>query len=413
MNEYAVDPADGGIQQNPKVVASLVHTLIDTFGSASSLYRRLKRERKAEESDDSIQDRRHVPLSRRRLDSDTDSDFRDRRRRRLGRSKSRKGERSRSRSKSRHRDAADSDEEAINAASELVLAEYERGHHYLGEKYAVGDRKATRSLIPPFPPLHACLQPRLLNLARTVLAQTQLQAQIIALQQTLLQVYQAYALTPQHLPQLLHATRSARIASIQALATQYQRMLEIPDTFPLPDLPGAFPARASEPHGLPIRSKSRTRAKSIDSSSNRTTRFTPSSSHSAPTAASRGLFCVYASDLQKYADQPLADSYRAEGDGRCPYCHFVISTRPSKAWEIVKEDEAWRDRERVFLVQQRFIVKCHREGGRFACVVCSKFRETDTVCGEARALVDHLWREHTCVELERDEDVVEVGMKPC
>lgn len=385
MNEYAVDPADGGIQQNPKVVASLVHTLIDTFGSASSLYRRLKRERKAEESDDSIQDRRHVPLSRRRLDSDTDSDFRDRRRRRLGRSKSRKGERSRSRSKSRHRDAADSDEEAINAASELVLAEYERGHHYLGEKYAVGD----------------------------LLAQTQLQAQIIALQQTLLQVYQAYALTPQHLPQLLHATRSARIASIQALATQYQRMLEIPDTFPLPDLPGAFPARASEPHGLPIRSKSRTRAKSIDSSSNRTTRFTPSSSHSAPTAASRGLFCVYASDLQKYADQPLADSYRAEGDGRCPYCHFVISTRPSKAWEIVKEDEAWRDRERVFLVQQRFIVKCHREGGRFACVVCSKFRETDTVCGEARALVDHLWREHTCVELERDEDVVEVGMKPC
>lgn len=125
--------------QNLKVVASLVHTLTDSFGSVSNLYRKLKKERKVEESDDSLKDRRHVPLSRKRRDSDTESDFRDRRR--LGRSRSRKGERSRSRR--RHRDDIDSDEESINASSELVLAEYERGYHYLGEKYALGDRKTT------------------------------------------------------------------------------------------------------------------------------------------------------------------------------------------------------------------------------------------------------------------------------
>jgi hypothetical protein len=342
--------------------------LTDSFGSASDLYRKLKKERKSSKnSEDSDEEHHHVPLSRRKRrdsDSNSDSDFRNRRRNR--RSKSRKGERS----KSRRRDSHDSDEDSINAASELVLAEYRRGHHYLGEKFAKGD----------------------------VIAQNQLQSQIISLQSTLLGIYQ----DPRHNPvstqlsRLLQTTRSARAAAIEALAMQYQRMLEIPDTFPLTDLPGAFPVPV---HGIPdlvVRPKLPNSPKSH-----------VSGSHSS-NSASHSLYCAYARDLQKFSDQPLADAYQVDGDGRCPYCKF-ISTRRGKAWEIVKEDEENRDMERVFLLQQRFIVKCHREGGGFACLICSRFSTTDTVTQDARDLVDHLWREHTCRELREQEDITEVG----
>ena len=179
---------------------------------------------------------------------------------------------------------------------------------------------------------------------------------------------------------------------------QYQRMLEIPETFPLPQLPGGFPASSPTHDHLTLRPISRPKSLSLDSNSH---------SHGA---AARGLYCVYASDLQKHPDQPLADTYtRPDGDGRCPFCKFVISTRPGRAWEVIKQDDRRRDEERVFLVQQRFIVKCHREGGTFACVLCSRFRETDTACGETRALVDHLWKEHSCAELGKDDDIAEIG----
>ena len=353
-----------GILQDLIVVASLVHTLTDSFGSASDLYRKLKKERKKSKDDNSDNEHRHNPLSRRkRRDSDSDTDSHDYRR--FGRSRSKKDERS----KSRRRDSHDSDEDSINGASELVLAEYRRGHHYLGEKFAKGD----------------------------LIARNQLQSQIISLQSALLTIYQDAQHNPvsTHITHLLQTTRSARAAAIEALAMQYQRMLEIPETFPLLDLPGAFPVPV---HGIPdltTRPKLR-RAKSI-----------VSGSHSS-SSASHSLYCAYARDLQKFPDQPLADAYRADGDGRCPYCRF-ISTRPGKAWEIVKEDEKDRDSERVFLVQQRFIVKCHREGGGFACVICSRCRERDTVTQTARDLVDHSWKELTCKELGEDEDIVEIG----
>ena len=59
-----------------------------------------------------------------------------------------------------------------------------------------------------------------------------------------------------------------------------------------------------------------------------------------------------------------------------------------------------------FLVRNAFVVKCHREGGGFACALCARWGEADTVCQSVGALMEHLWREHSCGDLERDEDIV-------
>lgn len=73
------------------------------------------------------------------------------------------------------------------------------------------------------------------------------------------------------------------------------------------------------------------------------------------------------------------------------------------------EDTSIRDRDKAFLIGNRFVVKNHREDGGFACVLCTRFRESDTVCKEIPELIDHLWREHHIDELEGDPDVREAG----
>jgi hypothetical protein len=67
-----------------------------------------------------------------------------------------------------------------------------------------------------------------------------------------------------------------------------------------------------------------------------------------------------------------------------------------------------RHRRRVFLVKNRFVIKSHREGAGFACVLCATFRQSDTVCREVGALMEHLWKDHTGEELEKDDDIFEV-----
>jgi hypothetical protein len=55
------------------------------------------------------------------------------------------------------------------------------------------------------------------------------------------------------------------------------------------------------------------------------------------------------------------------------------------------------------------MIKSHRQDGGFACILCHKFKDNDTVCGEIAELVDHLWREHKVEDLECDGDIREVG----
>jgi hypothetical protein len=259
--------------------------------------------------------------------------------------------------------------------------------------------------------------------------QNQLQTQIIQLQQTLLGIHQDYMLSTylspssshSHLARLIQTTRSARLASIQALHMQYQRMLPLqPD--PYPAIPGAFPLPSGNMHrhdsvtrrpSTRHRSRSRSESPKGPKDPGEITIQPYPLPHRKPSPRpyqhGNKLFCVYARDLQHHARLPLTDNYKEGGNNMCPYCHSHISTRPGKAWEIVSHgNHEDRHRRRVFLVKNRFVIKSHREGAGFACVLCARFKESDTACKEVGALMEHLWKDHTSEELEKDDDIFEV-----
>lgn len=258
---------------------------------------------------------------------------------------------------------------------------------------------------------------------------TQLQSQIIQLQQTLLSIHQdlllSTYLTPSsshsHLVRLIQTTRTTRAASIQALNLQYKRLLptvppkrlpHIPGAFPLPhgDHEGHQPARRYKPK--PRRTRRGSSSSSSDSSSASGAPKLRPRPKPTPQPHTNRLFCIYARDLQRDPHLPLTDNYKAGGDNMCPYCHSYIATKPGKAWEIIVDsgknfDEHTKMLSRTFRVQNRFVIKCHRETGGFACVLCARFRASDTVCREIGALMEHLWKEHSSEDMGRDEDIVE------
>lgn len=438
-----------GVLQDLVVVVSLVRTLTESFGSASDLYRKLKRKSRADSpsSDDAKDDRgkrRHKPFRRRR-DSSSESDRERSRRHRVSWGAGTKDV-----------DYNDSDEESICTSSSQVLAEYDRGYQKLGEGYARGD----------------CMLHHHLAMSHTdfgaVITQNQLQSQIIQLQSTLLSIHQDFMLstytTPSsshsHLVRLIQTTRTARMASIQALHMQYLRMLQPPEPLipdPYRNVPGAFPdppahmprhdSVTRRPSSRPrVRSRSKSPKKPADDGEftiqpypnpnrqpssrprgrsrsrspakpNHDREFSiqpypnpPRRPSPKPPAPSRRLFCVYARDLQDHPRLPLTDSYKEGGDNMCPFCHAHTATRPGKAWEIIADNcrRGHERKRRVFLVKNRFVIKCHREGQGFACVLCARFKESDTVCREIGALMEHLWREHSSDELEKDCDIFEI-----
>jgi hypothetical protein len=113
------------------VVASLVSTLTDAFGSASDLYRKFKR------SDEEQEPNNYAPMRRRRDRSfDRDRNHHTH----IHWSAGRKDD-----------DFSDSKEELVCTSSSQVRAEYERGYRKLGEPYAQGD--CTHAM---FPSHHLC-----------------------------------------------------------------------------------------------------------------------------------------------------------------------------------------------------------------------------------------------------------------
>jgi hypothetical protein len=238
----------------------------------------------------------------------------------------------------------------------------------------------------------------------------------------MLSTYLAPSSSHSHLLRLIQTTRSTRAASIQALHMQYQRML--PSMSPsIPDAHRTVPRANPTPPGNVPRHDSVTR-RPRSGSRNRSRSSSPAKDHGEitiqpypnpplepqPHPHGNKLFCVYSRDLQSHSRLPLTDNYKAGGDNLCPFCRTHIPIRPGKAWEIITEGYKGGDRHkrRTFLVKNRFVIKCHREGAGFACVLCARFKESDTVCRETEALMDHLWKEHTSEELEKDDDIFEV-----
>ena len=66
-------------------------------------------------------------------------------------------------------------------------------------------------------------------------------------------------------------------------------------------------------------------------------------------------------------------------------------------------------REVQFHVTNRFIVKCHRESGELACLLCNQNRPVDTIWDSMSELVKHMQRAHDIEEYRREADIMEVA----
>ncbi len=99
---------------------------------------------------------------------------------------------------------------------------------------------------------------------------------------------------------------------------------------------------------------------------------------------------------------------------------MVIPLEAGRAWKIYKEivrervTRSGRREEEVvdeipYVLSNRFIVKCHRERSGFACVLCFRYRDRDTLCETMEALANHVCKKHDIREFEDDSDIQEVA----
>ena len=196
---------------------------------------------------------------------------------------------------------------------------------------------------------------------------------------------------------LYNASEFAREGSLRALRDQYQRMLQ---SAPLQRPGGPVRRISSTPSlrdGGPPPGYHRPRQ--------------------ALTFDKAGpLFCPYAEELQK-TKRPLARPFLRGGSGACPACDMVIPVEEGHSWkidkELVRERMSRHDagevveivEERTFLLSNRFLVKCHRDGSGFACYLCYRNRDSDTLCRGMESLVNHVLDKHEIREYEEDPDI--------
>ena len=243
----------------------------------------------------------------------------------------------------------------------LIQRQFDEGYGKLGRRFAEGD----------------------------TLTENQLQKQIIALQQTVINVlqdalYNKRELTRADMAKLVAASDAAREGSLDALRAQQQR-LALEDS--------SAPPYAASPSRALTAPK---RASSV--------------------AESDPLFCRYSLNLQYIPKKPLAASFAPGGECRCPDCGLRLDVSSEDFWQIGKrtpiiikengyEKEVMETRE--FRLAQRFVIKCHTADGEFACVLCNKHRERDALCRTVEGLVNHVGKFHEVHELERDADLKE------
>ncbi|KAK7182215.1 hypothetical protein PSPO01_11688 [Paraphaeosphaeria sporulosa] len=358
-----VDPAN--------VVQALVNTLLDVFDATRDLYQTLKSKQRRD-YEHNLRSRGY----RRSLD---------------------------------HVDDGPDGEEEIIMDKAAVLRTFDVGLDEVGTQFAVGD----------------------------VISQAGLQSQIIVLQSAIITTFLYGPTSPEpishHLKTLLAASREAGTTAVDILSAQQQRQLAV-----LSPTPRAGRSRAGSMKAPPypmtatssvstalVRSRqeppdeySRTvhPAKTtilsrppVPRTDTESTAFSGPTSYGTETSL-HSNFCLYALDLQRHASQPLASTISSDPSPYCPYCKRSLHLSPGRSWEIFKDDGA---RERCFHVQNRFVVKCHREGvdGGYSCVVCATSASHETVCGDVNALVKHVWQDHTIGELKAEQDIVELVEK--
>jgi hypothetical protein len=272
-----------------------------------------------------------------------------------------------------------------------------------------------------------------------VITHVALQAQIIALQGVLVTTF-LYGPTSSdsishQLSNLNAASRAAGTSSVDILAAQIQRQQEDLPLTPRSSHSPMGRSNASQATPYPIASHvtsssstslvryqepSRPRSGSpvnttimqwsgrhkVDRTDTDTTSMTGPTSYGMKSAP-HDFYCLYAIDLQRHRDQPLAPSITSDSVPYCPHCKHTLHLSPGRAWEVCKDDNG---DERCFQVSNRFVVKCHRDNadGQYTCVLCSRHADAVTVCGDVKALIKHIWEDHSIAELKHEEDITEV-----
>ncbi|KAI0197453.1 hypothetical protein EV127DRAFT_11273 [Xylaria flabelliformis] len=321
------------------VVASLCSTLINTFLASINLWDRMS-ERRKQQKKDAKQDDEIRKLKEQAAQAEGSNQKR-------GNEDGRRPHQS--------KDDIEDEEEALSRSLErseaLIRREYNNGAGRLGKRFAVGD----------------------------LLTENQLQAQVITLQRTVIDVLQEALLNRRSLShgdvqRLIAASVAARNGSLDALRQQYQRL-----SFE------AFPQHRS----------------------------LPETRHHSSDGGTEQLFCRYSLALQHTPDLPLSASFGPRGDGFCPACKVQLDPETSDTyWHVVKMVPVSIEGEKEesmgeyhFDLGQRFIVKCHTERGDYACVLCRKHSNVDIVCRSVPTLVNHVSKEHDIRELETEVDL--------
>ncbi|KAF2421040.1 hypothetical protein EJ08DRAFT_597888 [Tothia fuscella] len=283
--------------------------------------------------------------------------------------------------------------DSLGASGPLIRREYDRDFAQLGPRFAHGD----------------------------AITQTQLQGQVITLQSTVIGLLEDALYTGRvaDINKLYNASELAREGSIAALQGQAQRLLQAaPIKRPLmqsmrriSSTPTLAIARSQHPQQLQ-------KQKTLPPVSTQGAMTVYAGNDAYDSDPDAPLFCKYSTELQKDNSMKLHGSFGPGGANECPTCKVRLSTQQGRAWKIVKEivheristpeydDEVIE--ERTFLIGNRFVVKCHREKEGFACLLCFKHREKDTLLDSAQGLVRHVWMKHD-VEEYKDVDIKEVG----
>ncbi|KAK3985709.1 hypothetical protein QBC44DRAFT_384605 [Cladorrhinum sp. PSN332] len=272
-----------------------------------------------------------------------------------------------------------------------------------------------------------------------LVAQTQLQSQIIILQSSVIKILEEALTTgnPPDISRLYNTSEFAREGSIRALQDQYQRLLQQSQSGPGNGYPGNSSSSRPRRPNIPIRRVSSTPSlRGSDSNSEATWRrqqqqqqqrqkalpppAPPSVTPSFP-SKSGPLFCPYALDLQHASSNTLLKP-------TCPACDAILDNPAEPfSWRIEKRvihrdrgssssrRSSIRDEEdtitRSFILTPRFMAKCHREGPGegYACFLCVCHRDRDTLCRSEEGLVNHVASKHGVSEYLEDRDIKEAA----
>ncbi|KAK8065853.1 hypothetical protein PG997_012600 [Apiospora hydei] len=287
------------------IIATLCSTLVGTFTSSIGLWDRVK-ERRQQTKRDTDQDKEIKELRKqvegsgkqqnnRKSQDQQQNQYQNQQHHyqyeqpRCCSSGSRHGSRHRSPPPRRRRE--DEVAYALERSGALIGREFDEGYERLGRRFAIGDS----------------------------VTENRLQAQVISLQQTVINVlqdalYNGRQLDNADMSKLIAASNAARDGSLDALRQQRQRQTLAIEAPPVPAVPMPPPAVSFA-----------------------TPRRAPSTLSGA-----EPLYCRYSLDLQDVRHKPLARSFAPGGDCRCPGCGIRLPAESDDFWEIEKRARGGR-----------------------------------------------------------------------